>query len=123
MAKQEKAAAKALAEKKKADSIQRVAQLKSEAKQKKRDTEQQANDPVNKMSQPRAKRTRHQATVNRGTACHRKRQLTDLSPTMVLAGSIDGETLHAAKKPRIQHSGSSNTSASASQNDGDVITY
>ena len=123
MAKQEKAVAKALAKKKKADTIQRVAQLESEAKQKKRDTEQQANNPVDKMSQPRVKRTRNQATANRGTACHRKRQLTDLSPTMVLAGSIDGETLHAAKRPRIQQSVSSNTSASTSQNDGDVITY
>lgn len=55
MAKQEKAVAKALAEKKKADTIQRVAQLESEAKQKKRDTEQQANNPVDKMSQPRVK--------------------------------------------------------------------
>lgn len=52
MAKQEKAVAKALAEKKKADTIQRVAQLESEVKQKKRDTEQQANNPVDKMSQP-----------------------------------------------------------------------
>ena len=46
-----------------------------------------------------------------------------VSPYRNIAGSIDGETLHAAKRPRIQQSVSSNTSASTSQNDGDVITY
>ena len=88
LAKQEKAAAKALAEKQKADNIQRVAQLECDAKQKKKEMEQQANNPVDKITRPRAKRTRNQESVNRGTACHRVRQLTDLSPTMVL-GRID----------------------------------
>ena len=117
MAKQEKAVAKPLAEKKKSDSIQRVAQLESEVNRKKETQNSKQNGPVNKMSQPQAKWTRNQATVNRGTACHHKRQLTDLT------GSIDGETLHVAKKLKIQQSGSSNTSASTSQNNGEVITY
>ena len=55
IAKREKAAVKALAEKKKADNIQRVAQLECDAIQKKKETEQQANDPIDKITRPRAK--------------------------------------------------------------------
>ena len=84
LAKQEKVSAKAQAEKQKADNIQRVAQLERDAKHKKKEMEQHANDPVDKITRPRAKRTRNQESVNRGTTCHRVRLLTDLSPTRVL---------------------------------------
>jgi hypothetical protein len=122
MAKQEKATAKARTEKQKSDNIQRVAKLESAAKQKKREMERQANNPVDKITQPRAKRTRNQETVNEGTTCDHEKQLTDIALTMDL-GLKGEETPHAVKKPRTRESGSSNASVSASQNDGEVITY
>jgi hypothetical protein len=54
-AKQAKVAAKAEAERQKAANIQKVAKLESEAKQKKADMDQQANNPVDNISQPQAK--------------------------------------------------------------------
>lgn len=67
MAKQAKAAAKAQAERQKTANIQRVAELEHAAKWKTKDMEQQANNPIEKITQPRVKRTRNQPeTVNRG---------------------------------------------------------
>ena len=123
LAKQEKSPAKAQAKKQKADNIQRVAQLECEAKHKKKEMEQQANDPVNKITQPRAKWTRNQESVNRGTIVI----MWDYSLTFhqwgSLAGPNDEGMPYAAKKLRTQENGSNNTSISASQNDGDVIAY
>jgi hypothetical protein len=65
-AKKEKAEAKAQAERQKAANIQRVVELESAAKRKTQDMEREANNPVDKMSQPRAKRTRVPETVNEG---------------------------------------------------------
>ena len=123
IAKREKAAAKALAEKKKADNIQRVAQLERDAIRKKKETEQQANDPIDKITRPRVKRIRNQETVNRGTTCHHVRQLTDLFCQQCLAGSKYEETPHTAKKQKTRESDSSNTLSATSQNDSDVLTY
>jgi hypothetical protein len=68
---QEKAAAKARAERKKTANIQRVAELESAAKRKTREMEHQANDPVDTTSsQPRVKRTRNlpeMVNLNKGT--------------------------------------------------------
>jgi hypothetical protein len=76
--KQAKAAAKAQAEKQKAANIQRVAELESAMKRKTRDTEQHANDPLEKDSQPQAKRTRNQhEIVNKGITHTHDTQLTD----------------------------------------------
>ncbi|KAF8261181.1 hypothetical protein EI94DRAFT_1705739 [Lactarius quietus] len=58
--KQAKVAAKEQAERQKSANIQRVAKLKSAAKQKTRDMERQANNPVDKITQLRAKRTINQ---------------------------------------------------------------
>ena len=70
-AKKEKAEAKAQAERQKAANIQRVVEMESAAKQKKRYLEQEANDPVDKLSQPRAKRTRVQRDIiNEGNTCY-----------------------------------------------------
>jgi hypothetical protein len=86
MAKKEKAEAKAQAERQKTANIQRVAELESAAKRKTRDMEQEANNPVDKMSQPRAKRTRVQPEiVNEGNTCYCSRRLTDEAPTCNLA--------------------------------------
>ena len=70
-AKREKAEAKAQAERVKAANFQRVAEMESAAKWKKRYMEQEANDPADKMSQPRAKRTRVQPEIiNEGNTCY-----------------------------------------------------
>lgn len=81
--KQAKAAVKAQAASKKAANVQKVAELESALKRKTRDAEQQANDPVDKISQPRAKRVRkHPETVNKGISTHsHDRQLTDSALT------------------------------------------
>jgi hypothetical protein len=50
--KKEKAEAKAQTERQKAANIQRVVELESAAKRKMRDMEREANNPVDKMSQP-----------------------------------------------------------------------
>jgi hypothetical protein len=67
-AKQAKVAAKAEAERQKAANIQKVAKLESEAKWKKADMDRQANNPVDNISQPRAKQTRTQEIVNKGAS-------------------------------------------------------
>ena len=82
MAKKEKARAKAQAERQKTASIQRVAELESAAKQKTRDMEQEGNNPVDKMTQPQAKRTRVQPeNINKGNIYHHGRWLTDEAMT------------------------------------------
>jgi hypothetical protein len=83
---QAKATAKAEVKKKKADNMQKVAKLESAAKQKTRDMERQANDLVNKMTQPQAKQTRTQAEIiNKGTAHDHDRLLTDNALTGTMA--------------------------------------
>ncbi|KAI9442152.1 hypothetical protein H4582DRAFT_2126718 [Lactarius indigo] len=57
--KQEKAAAKVLAEKLRATKMRSVAELEKSEKQKTKDMDRQANNPIDQMSQPRAKRNRN----------------------------------------------------------------
>jgi hypothetical protein len=83
--KKEKAEAKAQTERQKAANIQQVVELESAAKRKMRDMEREANNPVDKMSQPQAKRTRVPEMVNEGTTCHHGIQLTDEALTYNLA--------------------------------------
>ena len=86
LAKKEKAQAKAQTERQKTANIQRVAELESAAKRKIRDVEREGNNPVDKMSQPRAKRTRVQPEmVNEGNAYYHSRWLTDEALTWNLA--------------------------------------
>lgn len=55
---QAKAATKVQAEKEKAANFRKVAELERVAKRKTREMDRQANNPVNKPSQPRTKQTR-----------------------------------------------------------------
>ncbi|KAI9434934.1 hypothetical protein H4582DRAFT_2080175 [Lactarius indigo] len=71
--KQDKAAAKVLAEKLKAAKMQSVAELEKSEKRKTKDRDRQANNPVDKALQPRAKQTRDlPETVNKDLVSERE---------------------------------------------------
>ena len=81
--KQAKAAAKVSAERRKAANIQRVAKLESTVKRKTSDMEQQANNPIDAITQPRMKRTKNLPNMvnnSKGTTSDRVGPLTHDTP-------------------------------------------
>jgi methylthioribose-1-phosphate isomerase len=85
-AKQEKEAAKLEAARQKTANIQKVAEIERASTQKAREMERQANNPTDKLSQPRVKRTRNQPEMgNQGTTYIHDRRLTDDVLTWTLA--------------------------------------
>ncbi|KAH9162334.1 hypothetical protein EDB89DRAFT_2079810 [Lactarius sanguifluus] len=106
--KQEKAAAKVRAKKLKATKIQGVTEFEKAEKQKTRDMDQQANNPIDKMSQPKAKRTRNlPETVNNDLGSEHeeetpaKKLRTRKSTANTLATSQNLETGSGTQEMRV----------------------